>query len=77
MEGVGLMDTSVAQRVRHVIADQTGCGLDEVVDNMVEMAMALEEEFHIEIPDAEWEKACEPPQTVGAIVRLMEGYCGS
>jgi len=60
---------SVAERVRGIIVDQLGVNADEVVPeasftddlgadslDIVELVMAFEEEFDIEIPDEDAEK---------------------
>ena len=63
------MAEAVADRVRAIIAEQLGVKLEEVTDSAsfiedlgadsldtVELVMALEEEFGIEIPDEDAEK---------------------
>ena len=63
------MAESVHDRVRAIIAEQLGVKIEEVTDNAsfvedlgadsldtVELVMALEEEFGIEIPDEDAEK---------------------
>ena len=63
------MAEAVADRVRAIIAEQLGVKLEEVTDaasfivdlgadslDTVELVMALEEEFGIEIPDEDAEK---------------------
>ena len=63
------MAESVSDRVRAIIAEQLGVKLEEVTDaasfiedlgadslDTVELVMALEEEFGIEIPDEDAEK---------------------
>jgi len=63
------MAEAVASRVRAIIAEQLGVKLEEVTDSAsfiedlgadsldtVELVMALEEEFGIEIPDEDAEK---------------------
>jgi len=63
------MAESVSDRVRAIIAEQLGVKLEEVTDSAsfiedlgadsldtVELVMALEEEFGIEIPDEDAEK---------------------
>jgi acyl carrier protein len=60
---------SVAERVKGIIVDQLGVNMDEVVPeasftddlgadslDIVELVMAFEEEFDIEIPDEDAEK---------------------
>ncbi len=59
----------VAEKVKSIIAEQLGVKIEEVVDSAsfvddlgadsldtVELVMALEEEFNIEIPDEDAEK---------------------
>ena len=72
-------------KIRQIIADQLGVKKEEVTDNAkfvddlgadsldtVELVMALEEEFGIEIPDEEAEKL----QTVGDALRYIEEKAG-
>jgi acyl carrier protein len=72
-------------KIRQIIADQLGVKKDEVTDNAkfvddlgadsldtVELVMALEEEFGIEIPDEEAEKLI----TVGDALRYIEEKAG-
>ena len=71
----------VAQKVKSIIAEQLGVKIEEVTDNAsfvddlgadsldtVELVMALEEEFGIEIPDEDAEKMT----NVGEAVRYIE-----
>ena len=75
------MAESVSDRVRAIIAEQLGVKLEEVTDtasfiedlgadslDTVELVMALEEEFGIEIPDEDAEKMV----TVGDAIRYIE-----
>ena len=75
------MAEAVADRVRAIIAEQLGVKLEEVTDaasfiedlgadslDTVELVMALEEEFGIEIPDEDAEKMA----SVGEAVRYVE-----
>ena len=75
------MAESVNDRVRGIIAEQLGVKLEEVTDtasfiedlgadslDTVELVMALEEEFGIEIPDEDAEKMT----NVGEAVRYIE-----
>jgi len=68
-------------KVRQIIADQLGVKKEEVTDNAkfvddlgpdsldtVELVMALEEEFGVEIPDEDAEKLA----TVGDALRYIE-----
>ena len=72
---------SVADRVKEIVVEQLGVSADEVtpeasfIDDLradsldtVELVMALEEEFDLEIPDEEAEKI----KTVGDAVRHIE-----
>ncbi len=72
-------------KIKQSIADQLGVKKDEVTDNAkfvddlgadsldtVELVMALEEEFGIEIPDEEAEKLI----TVGDALRYIEEKAG-
>ena len=60
--------TNIEQKVKNIIADQLGVGEDEIkitssfIDDLgadsldiVELVMAMEEEFEVEIPDEEAE----------------------
>ena len=71
----------VAQKVKQIIAEQLGVKIEEVTDtasfvddlgadslDTVELVMALEEEFGIEIPDEDAEKMT----SVGEAVRYIE-----
>ena len=75
------MAEAVSDRVKAIIAEQLGVKLEEVNDtasfiedlgadslDTVELVMALEEEFGIEIPDEDAEKMT----TVGDAVRYIE-----
>ena len=75
------MAESVSDRVRAIIAEQLGVKLEEVTDaasfiedlgadslDTVELVMALEEEFGIEIPDEDAEKMV----TVGDAIKYIE-----
>jgi len=72
-------------KIRQIIAEQLGVKKEEVTDNAkfvddlgadsldtVELVMALEEEFGIEIPDEEAEKL----MTVGDALRYIEEKAG-
>ena len=78
------MDVS-QDKIKQIIADQLGVKKEEVTDNAkfvddlgadsldtVELVMALEEEFGIEIPDEEAEKLV----TVGDALRYIEEKAG-
>ena len=71
----------VTQKVRSIIAEQLGVKIEEVTDtasfvddlgadslDTVELVMALEEEFGVEIPDEEAEKMT----NVGEAIRYVE-----
>lgn len=71
------MATSIEEKVREIIMEQLGVGADEVkpeasfiedlgADSLdtVELVMALEEEFDLEIPDEEAEKITTVEQAV-------------
>ena len=75
------MAEAVAGRVRAIIAEQLGVKLEEVTDSAsfiedlgadsldtVELVMALEEEFGIEIPDEDAEKMA----SVGDAIKYIE-----
>ena len=75
------MAEAVADRVRAIIAEQLGVKLEEVTDgasfiedlgadslDTVELVMALEEEFGIEIPDEDAEKMV----SVGDAIKYIE-----
>lgn len=74
---------STFDRVKHIVVEQLGVSADEVspessfVDDLgadsldvVELVMALEEEFGVEIPDEDAEKIA----TVGAAVKYIETH---
>lgn len=76
---------TIAEKVRNIIAEQLGVKPEEVtpeakfIDDLgadsldtVELVMALEEEFGIEIPDEEAEKLV----TVGDATRYVEEKAG-
>ena len=76
---------SVFDRVKGIVVDQLGVAEEEVtaeasfVDDLgadsldvVELVMALEEEFGVEIPDEDAEKIV----TVGEAVRYIESHAG-
>ena len=76
---------SVLDRVKGIVVDQLGVAEEEVtaeasfVDDLgadsldvVELVMALEEEFGVEIPDEDAEKII----TVGEAVKYIESHAG-
>ena len=80
------MAEAVADRVRAIIAEQLGVKLEEVTDaasfvedlgadslDTVELVMALEEEFGIEIPDEDAEKMA----SVGDAIKYIESKISS
>lgn len=80
------MAEAVADRVRAIIAEQLGVKLEEVTDSAsfiedlgadsldtVELVMALEEEFGIEIPDEDAEKM----PSVGDAIKYIESKLAS
>ena len=85
MEGDDKKTMSVQEKVRSIIAEQLGVKPEEVtpqasfIDDLgadsldtVELVMALEEEFGIEIPDEEAEKLV----TVGDAIKYIEEKAG-
>lgn len=75
------MAESIHDRVRAIIAEQLGVKIEEVTDtasfvedlgadslDTVELVMALEEEFGVEIPDEDAEKII----TVGDAIRYID-----
>ncbi len=80
------MAEAVADRVRAIIAEQLGVKLEEVTDaasfiedlgadslDTVELVMALEEEFGVEIPDEDAEKMT----CVGDAIKYIETKAAS
>jgi acyl carrier protein len=80
------MAEAVADRVRAIIAEQLGVKLEEVTESAsfiedlgadsldtVELVMALEEEFGIEIPDEDAEKM----GSVGDAIKYIESKTAS
>jgi acyl carrier protein len=76
-----MSDKSIEDRVKDIIVDQLGVNADQVTlaakfiedlgaDSLdtVELVMAFEEEFEIEVPDEEAEKL----QSVGDVVKYIE-----
>ena len=76
-----MADKTVTEQVGEIITDQLGVSVDQVVPeakfvedlgaeslDVIELVMALEEDFDVEIPDEDAEKLL----TVGDVVRYME-----
>jgi acyl carrier protein len=77
-----MSDNSIEDKVKSIIVEQLGVNEEQVVTDAkfiedlgadsldtVELVMAFEEEFSIEVPDEEAEKL----QTVGDVVKYIEG----
>ena len=80
-----MSDKSIADRIKDIIVEQLGVNADQInpgakfiedlgADSLdiVELIMALEEEFGTEIPDEEAEKL----QTVGDVAQYIEDSQG-
>ena len=80
-----MSDKSIADRIKDIIVEQLGVNADQInpgakfiedlgADSLdiVELIMALEEEFGTEIPDEEAEKL----QTVGDVAKYIEDTLG-
>jgi len=78
-----MADTNVEQKVKGIIAEQLGVGEDEIkpesnfIDDLgadsldiVELVMAMEEEFEVEIPDDEAENI----KTVGDAINYINSH---
>jgi acyl carrier protein len=76
---------ALEERVSKIVVEQLGVTRDEVVADasfiddlgadsldIVELVMAMEEEFDIEIPDEDAEKI----QTIGAAIAYLKGKLG-
>jgi acyl carrier protein len=84
LEGSTLMSTSAIEtKVKNIIADQLGVGEDEIKPessfiedlgadslDIVELVMAMEEEFEVEIPDEEAENI----KTVGDAINYINTH---
>jgi acyl carrier protein len=81
-----MSEKSIEDKVRDIIVDQLGVNADQVTKearfiedlgadslDTVELVMAFEEEFSIEVPDEEAEKL----QTVGDVVSYVEEHSQS
>ena len=77
---------ALEERVAEIIVEQLGVSQDEVVAeasfiddlgadslDIVELVMAMEEEFNVEIPDEDAEKI----QTIGAAIAYLKGKIGT
>ena len=77
---------ALEERVAEIIVEQLGVSRNEVVAeasfiddlgadslDIVELVMAMEEEFNIEIPDEDAEKI----QTIGAAMAYLKGKLGT
>lgn len=77
-----MSDKSIEDRVKDIIVDQLGVNADQVTPeakfiedlgadslDTVELVMAFEEEFEIEVPDEEAEKL----QSVGDVITFVKG----
>ena len=73
---------ALEERVAEIVVEQLGASRDEVVAeasfiddlgadslDIVELVMAMEEEFNLEIPDEDAEKI----QTIGAAIAYLKG----
>ena len=76
-----MSDKTIADRIKDIIVEQLGVNADQIKPeakfieylgadslDIVELVMALEEEFGTEIPDEEAEKL----QTVGDVAKFIE-----
>jgi acyl carrier protein len=81
MEQTMAAEKSTDQRIKDIIVEQLGVNADQVTPeakfiedlgadslDTVELIMALEEEFNIEVPDEEAEKL----QSVGDVIKYIE-----
>ena len=80
-----MAEKSIEQRVKEIIVEQLGVNPEQVTPqakfiedlgadslDTVELVMAFEEEFNVEVPDEEAEKL----QTVGDVVKYIEDKGG-
>ena len=76
-----MSDKSIAEKVKDIIVEQLGVNPEQVTENAsfiedlgadsldtVELVMAFEEEFGVEVPDEDAEKL----QSVGDVVKYIE-----
>src|ERR1700745_1431339 len=76
-----MSEKSIEEKVKEIIVEQLGVNPEQVTPNAsfiedlgadsldtVELVMAFEEEFSVEVPDEDAEKL----QTVGAVIRYIE-----
>ncbi len=76
---------SIENKVKKIISEQLGLSLDEIkndqsfIDDLgadsldtVELIMALEEEFNIEIPDEDAEKIINVQSAIDYVISLMK-----
>jgi acyl carrier protein len=81
--GLTMATTNIEAKVKSIIADQLGVGEDEIKPessfiedlgadslDIVELVMAMEEEFEVEIPDEEAENI----KTVGDAVNYVNNH---
>lgn len=80
-----MSDTNIESRVKEIIVEQLGVNADQVTPeakfvedlgadslDTVELVMAFEEEFDVEVPDEEAEKL----QAVGDVIKFIESQQG-
>lgn len=80
-----IMSRNIEERTKRILAEQLGLQEDEIkleaklgedlgCDSLdtVEVVMALEEEFELEIPDEEAEKLCMPTSTVSQAIDYLK-----
>ncbi len=76
-----MSDSSIEAKVKEIIVEQLGVNPEQVTENAsfiedlgadsldtVELVMAFEEEFSVEVPDEDAEKL----QTVGDVIKYIE-----
>jgi acyl carrier protein len=80
-DGIFMAEKSIEEKVKDIIVEQLGVNPEQVTPqakfiedlgadslDTVELVMAFEEEFNVEVPDEEAEKL----QTVGDVVKYIE-----